>query len=269
MSIKRRCLVIQPWNYAYVANTMFMMYDISANCSKGKTVMYSFLKILTNTCPTLNSHLEIFYTFFSTLAIKQWEKAPIEKIWLSQIVQTENLWHKNGNQRNRMSSILIPFKFFAWKKSSKSKMKILIVTFSAIIPIVAADIDELYNWDTLSSDLREAFSYKGNVCISMGRRIGYNWRLSWNRLLDTDYALGTYDAEYFFYREQKARDRIYRRLKRLKNTGISEESCCTCSGMKAAEKYPTGRYWNSYSHNDRFLLIFCQFPSWAVYLWVF
>jgi hypothetical protein len=88
---------------------------------------------------------------------------------------------------------------------------------------------------------RTAFSYKGNVCISMGRRIGYNWRLSWNRIIDADYALGTYDAEYFLYLEQKSRDRIYKRLKKLRREGKTRETaCCPFSGMKAAEKYDTG-----------------------------
>jgi len=117
-------------------------------------------------------------------------------------------------------------------------MKSMIVILVTMVVFgYGGEDDDMYDWDNLTKELQIAFSYKGNWCISMGRRIRQSWRLGCNNLCNADYALGTKEAEFFFYGEQKIRDETYKQLVKWRQEG----SVSTFRRMKAVQKYATGQ----------------------------
>lgn len=76
---------------------------------------------------------------------------------------------------------------------------------------------------------KDTVSCVGNSFISMGRVVSYSWLRTGRHLFNFHFALNYKDAEYFFYQEQKSRDKKVRllkdgRLRRIKYFGRTFKS---------------------------------------------
>lgn len=92
----------------------------------------------------------------------------------------------------------------------KPSITIIFISVMLLIGICftsGEEIDLYADFIAMRNAVGSAFSTMGNSIISMGRILNYGWLRSGNYLCNFAFSLNYKDAEYFFYKEQRPRDR--------------------------------------------------------------